>query len=58
MNATQIAETSPRRAALIAGVGYLFLFFLAIYANFFVREGLVDPDNATSRIPRCSSARG
>ena len=48
MNATQIAETSPRRAALIAGVGYLFLFFLAIYANFFVREGLVDPDNAAA----------
>jgi hypothetical protein len=48
MMTNQVTETSPRRAALIAGVGYLFLFFLAIYANFFVREGLVDPDNAAA----------
>ena len=32
---------SPRRAALIAGIGYIALFALAIFANFFVREGLI-----------------
>jgi hypothetical protein len=37
---------SPRRAALIAGIGYVLLFGLAIFANFFVREGLVVADDA------------
>jgi hypothetical protein len=44
----KITETTPRRAALIAGVGYLALFVLAIFANFFVREGLVDPNDAAA----------
>lgn len=39
-------EISPRRAALIAGVGYVLLFGLAVFANFFVREGLVVADDA------------
>ncbi|MFI6832226.1 DUF4386 domain-containing protein [Kribbella sp. NPDC050241] len=38
--------SSSRRAALIAGVGYLTIFLLAIFANFFVLAGLIDPDNA------------
>lgn len=33
--------TSPRRAAIIAGIGYVVLFALGIFANFFVREGLI-----------------
>lgn len=37
---------SRQRAALIAGVGYVLLFGLAIFANFFVREGLVVADDA------------
>jgi hypothetical protein len=41
-----IPEVSPRRAALIAGVGYVLLFGLAVFANFFVREGLVVADDA------------
>lgn len=44
----QITETSPRTAARIAGIGYLVIFGLAIFANFFVRERLVDPDNAAA----------
>lgn len=32
---------SARRYALIAGIGYVVLFVMAIFANFFVREGLV-----------------
>jgi len=39
-------HVSPRRAALIAGVGYVLLFGLAVFANFFVREGLVVTDDA------------
>lgn len=34
---------SPRRAALIAGIGYLVIFVLAIFANFFVMGSLIDP---------------
>jgi hypothetical protein len=45
---TQITETSPRRAAGIAGVGYLTIFLLAIYANFFVRTRLIDPDDTAA----------
>ncbi len=40
------AEVSPRRAALVAGTGYVLLFVLAIFANFFVREGMVVADDA------------
>lgn len=37
---------APRTAALIAGIGYVLLFGLAIFANFFVLEGLVTADDA------------
>jgi hypothetical protein len=39
-------DVSPRRAALIAGIGYVLLFGLAVFANFVVREGLVVADDA------------
>lgn len=45
---SHITETSPRKAALIAGVGYLIIFVLGIFANFFVRTGLVAPDDAAA----------
>lgn len=35
-----------RRAAAVAGIGYVLLFGLAVFANFFVREGLVVADDA------------
>lgn len=35
-----------RRAAVIAGIGYVLIFGLSIFANFFVREGLVVSDDA------------
>lgn len=38
----------PRRAARIAGAGYVTLFFLALFANFFVIDGLVVADDATA----------
>lgn len=43
-----LSETSPRTAARIAGIGYLIIFVLAIFANFVVREGLIDPNDATA----------
>ncbi len=42
----RLTDMAPRRAALIAGFGYLLIFILAIFANFFVRERLIDPDDA------------
>ena len=41
-------QTTPRRAAVIAGIGYAALFVLAIFANFFVREGLVVAGDASA----------
>lgn len=41
-------ETTPRKAAIIAGIGYAALFVLAIFANFFVREGLVVAGDAAA----------
>ncbi len=40
--ASRILEVTPRRAALIAGVGYLVIFVLAIFANFVVIGGLIE----------------
>jgi hypothetical protein len=45
--------TSTRRAALIAGAGYVGLFALAAFANFFVLEGMVvagDPSATAANI--------
>jgi len=42
------AELSPRRAAWFAGLAYATLFVLAFFANFAVRERLVDLDDAAA----------
>jgi hypothetical protein len=42
------AEVAPRQAARIAGFGYLAIFVLAIFANFFVRERLIEPGDAAA----------
>lgn len=34
-------DTNPRTAARIAGVGYVILFVLGVFANFIVKEGLI-----------------
>lgn len=49
---------SDRRAALIAGFGYLAIFFLAIFANFFVRTGLIDPDDAAATYVNITDSEG
>jgi hypothetical protein len=42
------ADVAPRQAARIAGYGYLAIFVLAVFANFFVRERLVEPGDAAA----------
>lgn len=39
---------SPRRASLVAGIGYLVIFVLAIFANFVVVNGLIETGDATA----------
>lgn len=51
-------ETSPRRGAQVAGIGYVALFVLAIFANFFVREGLVDVDDAALTASNIAESNG
>jgi hypothetical protein len=50
--------TSPRRAALIAGIGYVLLFVLALFANFFVREVLVVSGNAAATASNILESEG
>jgi hypothetical protein len=38
------ARVSERQAARIAGYGYLAISVLSIFANFFVRVRLIEPD--------------
>lgn len=46
------------RAARIAGVSYLIMFALAIFANFVVREGLVDLESAATTVANISGSMG
>ncbi|MDH5521722.1 MAG: DUF4386 domain-containing protein, partial [Acidimicrobiia bacterium] len=39
---------NPRSMALLAGWSYVALFVLAVFANFFVRERLVDTTDAAA----------
>lgn len=52
------SETSPRRAAQIAGVGYVLLFALGLFANFFVREGLVVTGDAQATAANIVGSEG
>ncbi len=51
-------ETSPRTAAVIAGVGYVVLFALGIFANFFVREGLIVSGDANATAANIVESEG
>lgn len=52
------SDTSLRRAAKIAGVGYVLLFVLGIFANFFVREGLVVSGDAQATAANIAESEG
>lgn len=45
---SRLTDTSPRSAALIAGIGYVVIFLMAFFANFGVREGLVETGDAAA----------
>lgn len=50
--------TSPKTAALIAGVGYVLLFALAIFANFLVLESMVVTDDPSATFDNIASSTG
>ncbi len=51
-------RTSRRTAARIAGVGYVLLFALAIFANFVVLDGLVVDGDAATTVANVSGSMG
>ena len=51
-------ETSPRTAARIAGISYVLLFALGIFANFVVREGLIVSDDAQATAANIAESEG
>ncbi|MEZ4942245.1 MAG: DUF4386 domain-containing protein [Saprospiraceae bacterium] len=52
-------STSPlRKIALMAGVGYLVIFFTGIFANFFVLEKMVVPDDAGATLANITGNTG
>ncbi len=52
------SDTNPRTAAVVAGIGYVVLFVLAVFANFFVREGLVITDDAQTTAANIAESEG
>jgi hypothetical protein len=48
----------PRRAAVIAGIGYVVLFVLALFANFVVREGLIVTGDAAATAANIGESEG
>ncbi len=41
-----VPDIAPAKAARVAGIGYAMIFVLALFANFFVRVRLIDPEVA------------
>lgn len=52
------ASYAQRRAARIAGVSYLVMFVLAIFANFAVREQLIEPGNGEATVANITGSMG
>jgi len=44
------SDTTRRTAVRVAGAGYVALFVLAIFANFVVKQGIVDPADAEATV--------
>ncbi len=53
---THTTETSPRRAAIIAGAGYVTLFVLGIFSNFFVLTALIEPGDTAATFTNIAEA--
>jgi len=54
----RVSHTSPRQAAILAGMGYLIIFVLAMFANFVVREGLIEPGDAAATYANIAADQG
>ena len=58
-NSTTIGRSgSLRRYSVIAGVGYVILFALGVFANFFVREGMIVAENAVQTAANIRGSEG
>lgn len=55
---SSISDVTPRRAALIAGAGYVVIFVLAVFANFTVIGGLVESGDAVATATNIVEAEG
>lgn len=55
---TLTSGVAPRLAARLAGIGYVLIFGLAIFANFMVREGLVVAGDAAATAANISGSPG
>jgi hypothetical protein len=53
-----VPDVTPRRASLIAGIGYLVIFVAAIFANFIVLEGMVVDGDAAATVANISDNLG
>ena len=53
---TPIPPITPRRASVIAGIGYVVIFVLAIFANFVVVGGMVDTTDAAATFTNITDA--
>ena len=56
--APSFGDMSPRRASLIAGIGYLIIFLAAIFANFIVLQGMVVDGDAAATVANISDNPG
>lgn len=54
---SQLSDMSPRQAGRLAGFAYLGLFVLGIFANFFVREGLIEVGDAAATAANISESQ-
>jgi len=55
---TDHASTSPRSAAIIAGIGFVILFALGAFANFVVREGMIVAGDAVQTAENIRASQG
>jgi hypothetical protein len=53
-----IPDITPRRAALVAGAGYVVIFVLAVFANFVVIGGLIESGDAAATAANILESEG
>ena len=53
-----VTTVTPRRAARTAGIGYLFIFVLAVFANFVVVNGLIKSGDAEATAQNITDSEG